>query len=81
MRVIFLEKNNISVKNVDVLEQYLTGGTLSVVLIMIGFSVVKFFALIFPPAKQYLINFNPHPCRNDTDEGHLLFILKCTACP
>lgn len=54
--VVFLKKNNISVKNVDALIQYLTGGTLTVALIMIGFSVVKSFALIFPPAVLFVLS-------------------------
>lgn len=54
--VVFLSKNNISVKNVDALAQYLTGGTLTVALILTGFSVVKSFALIFPPAVLYVLS-------------------------
>lgn len=54
--VVFLSKNNISVKNVDALTQYLTGGTLTVALIIIGFSVIKSFALIFPPAVLYVLS-------------------------
>ena len=54
--VIFLKKNNISVKNVDALTQYLTGGTLTIAMIMIGFSVVKSFALIFPPAVLFVLS-------------------------
>lgn len=54
--VVFLSKNNISVKNVDALAQYLTGGTLTVALIMIGFSIVKSFALVFPPAVLYVLS-------------------------
>lgn len=54
--VVFLKKNNVSVKNVDALTQYLTGGTLTVALIMIGFSVVKSFALIFPPAVLFVLS-------------------------
>lgn len=54
--VVFLKKNNISIKNVDALTQYLTGGTLTVALIIIGFSVVKSFALIFPPAVLYVLS-------------------------
>lgn len=45
--VLFMKKNNISVKNVDALTQYLTGSALTVALIIIAFSVVKSFALIF----------------------------------
>ena len=54
--VVFLRKNNISVKNVDALTQYLTGGTLTIALIMTGFSVVKSFALIFPPAVLFVLS-------------------------
>jgi len=54
--VVFLKKNNISVSNVDALTQYLTGGTLTVTLIIIGFSVVKSFALIFPPAVLFVLS-------------------------
>ncbi|MBQ4208711.1 MAG: hypothetical protein II621_10440, partial [Clostridia bacterium] len=46
----FLAKNHISVKTADRLTQYLTGGEVTVALILIGFSVVKSFALVFPPA-------------------------------
>ena len=54
--VIFMKKNNISVSNVDALTQYLTGGTLTIALIIIGFSVVKSFALIFPPAVLFVLS-------------------------
>ena len=54
--VVFLAKNHISVKNVDSLTQYLTGGTLTIVLIMIGFSIVKSFALVFPPAVLFVLS-------------------------
>ena len=54
--VVFLSKNNISVSNVDALTQYLTGGTLTVALIMIAFSVVKSFSLVFPPAVLFVLS-------------------------
>lgn len=54
--IIFLKKNNISVSNVDALTHYLTGGTLTIALIIIGFSVVKSFALIFPPAVLFVLS-------------------------
>ncbi len=56
MCVIFLKKNNISVQNVDALTQYLVGGTMTMALIMIGFSIVKSFALIFPPAVLFVLS-------------------------
>ena len=54
--VIFMKQNNISVKNVDALTQYLTGSTLTVAMIITVFSVVKSFALIFPPAVLFIIS-------------------------
>lgn len=54
--LIFLKKNNISVKNVDALTGYLVGGTLTITLIMVGFSIVKSFALIFPPAVLFVLS-------------------------
>lgn len=54
--VVFMAKNNISVKNVDALTKYLTGGTFTVALILTLFSVVKSFALVFPPIVLYVIS-------------------------
>lgn len=53
---VFLSENNISVKNVDALTQYLTGGTVTIILILLVFSVVKSFALIFPPIVIFVIS-------------------------
>jgi len=54
--VVFLAKNHISVKTADTLAQYLTGGTLTIALIIIAFSVIKSFALIFPPAVLFVLS-------------------------
>ena len=54
--VVFMKKNNISVSNVDALTQYLTGGTLTIALIITVFSIVKSFALIFPPAVLFVLS-------------------------
>lgn len=54
--IVFLTKNHISVKNADELAKYLTGGTFTVALIIIGFSVVKSFALVFPPAVLFVLS-------------------------
>ena len=54
--VVFMNKYDISIKNVDSLTQYLTGGTLTIALIIIGFSVIKSFALIFPPAVLFVLS-------------------------
>lgn len=48
--IYLIQKYNIKVSNIKNLSEYLTGGALAVSLIIIGFSVVKSFALIFPPA-------------------------------
>lgn len=52
----FLAKNHISVKTADQLTQYLSGGAFTIALILIGFSVVKSFALIFPPAVLFVLS-------------------------
>ena len=52
----FLSKNNISVSNVSALTQYLTGGTITIAMIIVGFSIVKSFALIFPPAVLFVLS-------------------------
>ena len=54
--VVFLKKYKISPTNVDALVNYLTGGTLTIALIITAFSVVKSFALIFPPAVLYVLS-------------------------
>ena len=54
--VVFLAKNHISVKNAGELTKYLTGGTLTAALIIIGFSIVKSFALVFPPAVLFVLS-------------------------
>ncbi len=54
--VVFLKKNHISVKNVDALTAYLTGGAVTAAAIMVGFSVVKSFALVFPPAVLFVVS-------------------------
>lgn len=54
--VIFLKKNNISISNVDALAQYLTGGTATIIGIIVLFSVVKSFALIFPPVVLFVLS-------------------------
>ena len=54
--VVFLVKNHISVKTADQLTKYLTGGMWTAALIMIGFSIVKSFALVFPPAVLFVLS-------------------------
>ena len=54
--IVFMAKNNISVKNVDSLTKYLSGGVFTASLIMIVFSVIKSFALVFPPAVLFVLS-------------------------
>lgn len=53
--IYLINKYNIKVSNIKNLSEYLSGGALSVALIIIGVSVVKSFALIFPPAVIFSI--------------------------
>lgn len=48
--IYLIQKYNIKVSNIKNLSEMLTGGVLTVALIMIGVSVVKSFVLVFPPA-------------------------------
>ena len=48
--LVVMNKFDISVENAAELSKYITGGTLTVALIIIAFTVIKSFALIFPPA-------------------------------
>ena len=52
----FMKKNHISVKNVDALTAYLQGGVYAAAGILIGFSIVKSFALVFPPAILFALS-------------------------
>lgn len=51
--VIFIIENKISVNNIDAITSHIHGGTLTVSLIIILFTVVKSFSLIFPPVVMY----------------------------
>lgn len=48
--IYLINKYNIKVSNIKNLSEYITGGALTVSMLIIGVSVVKSFALIFPPA-------------------------------
>ena len=54
--VYLMAKYHINVKNADQIAGMLTGGAFTVALIIIAFSVVKSFALIFPPAVIYAVS-------------------------
>ncbi len=54
--VYLMAKYHISVKNADQIAGLLSGGAFTVALLIIAFSVVKSFALIFPPAVIYAVS-------------------------
>ncbi len=53
--IVLVKKYNISLKNVSEISEMLTGGPLTLAFIIIGFSVVKSFALVFPPAVVFAV--------------------------
>lgn len=53
--IIFIAKNNISVRNIDAITSHIHGGTLTVAIIIIAFTVIKSFALVFPPIVLYFV--------------------------
>lgn len=50
---VFIIKNDISVTNIDAVTEHLTGGTMAISFAIIVFTVLKAFALIFPPVVLY----------------------------
>ena len=53
--IYLIQKYNIKMSNIKNLSAMLTGGTLAVAGIIIGVSVVKSFALVFPPAVIFSV--------------------------
>ena len=51
----FIIINDISVRNIDAITSHIHGGTLTVSAIIIIFTVIKSFALIFPPIVLYFV--------------------------
>ena len=54
--LILMKKFNINIENAAELSKYIIGGTLTVSVIIIVFTVVKSFALVFPPAIFFAIS-------------------------
>lgn len=54
--VVLMIKYNITPANAKELSTYFQGGVVTVAALMIGFSVVKSFALVFPPALLFAIS-------------------------
>ncbi len=53
--IVLIQKYNIKVSNIPELSKMISGGTLTIAFIIIAFSVVKSFALVFPPAVVFSI--------------------------
>lgn len=53
--VVLIQKYNIKVSNIPELSQKITGGTAAIAIGIIVFSVVKSFALVFPPAVVFAV--------------------------
>lgn len=54
--LVLMKKFNINIENAAELSSYIKGGTLTVSLVIIAFTVIKSFALIFPPAVIFAIS-------------------------
>ena len=50
---VFIIKNDISITNMSAITDHLTGGTMAMAMVIIVFTVLKAFALIFPPVVLY----------------------------
>ena len=53
--IAFIVKNNITLRNLDSLATYFTGGTVAMALGMIGFHLVKSFGLVISPVWLYTL--------------------------
>ena len=54
--LILMKKFNINIENAAELSSFITGGTLTVAVIIIAFTVIKSFALVFPPAVIFAVS-------------------------
>ena len=54
--LILINKLDISIDNAGKIAEYIKGGTITVGLIIIAFTVVKSFALVFPPAVIFAVS-------------------------
>ncbi len=54
--LVLMNRFDISIENADKISEYISGGTLTVALIIIAFTTIKSFALIFPPAVIFAIS-------------------------
>lgn len=54
--LVLMKKFNINIDNAAEFATYIKGGTLTIALIIIAFTVVKSFALVFPPAVIFAVS-------------------------
>lgn len=54
--LVLMNRFDISIENAAQLSTYIKGGTLTVALVIIAFTVVKSFALVFPPAVIFAVS-------------------------
>ena len=54
--LVLMKKFNINIENAANLSTYIKGGTFTVALIIIAFTVIKSFALVFPPAVIFAVS-------------------------
>lgn len=54
--LVLMNKFDISVENAEAISSYIKGGTFTVALIIIAFTAIKSFALVFPPAVIFAIS-------------------------
>lgn len=54
--LVLMKKFNINIENAAELATYIKGGTLTIALVIIAFTVIKSFALIFPPAVIFAVS-------------------------
>lgn len=54
--LVLMNKFDISIENAAEISSYISGGTLTIALIIIAFTTVKSFALVFPPAVIFAVS-------------------------
>ena len=54
--LVLMKKFDINIENAANLSTYIKGGTLTVALVIIAFTVIKSFALVFPPAVIFAVS-------------------------
>ena len=53
--VYFVSKYNLTLSNIGTVAEYISGGTLTLVLLFIGLNILRSFTMVFPPAVLYVL--------------------------